>query len=148
MLAAVVCATLCGGGPDGWADMGRTGAAGIANFLSPYTDGDYRERALAHAKVIGKHPQSFPDTHGSPLMGMGYTAALAANIDADSFRKLLDANRWWFTMAHCWIPMAAKMTAGRAGRFRVGASNFAVRPASAGATRNGPVIMISNRNSL
>ena len=26
-----------GGGPDGWADMGRTGAAGIANFLSPYS---------------------------------------------------------------------------------------------------------------
>jgi hypothetical protein len=50
--------------------------------------------------VIGQHPQSFPDTHGSPLMGMGYTA-LAANVDPDSFRKLMDANRWWFTMAHC-----------------------------------------------
>ena len=89
-----------GGGPDDWADMGRTGAAGIANFLSPYDDAVYRERALSHAKVIGKHPQSFPDTHGSPPMGMAYTA-LAANVDADSFRKLMDANRWWFTMAHC-----------------------------------------------
>lgn len=89
-----------GGPQDGWADMGRTGATGIANFLSPYAEPGYRERALSHAKVIGKHPQSFPDTHGSPLMGMGYTA-LAANIDADSFRKLMDANRWWFTMAHC-----------------------------------------------
>lgn len=89
-----------GGGPDGWADMGRTGASGIANFLSPYADPAYRERALSHAKVIGKHPQSFPDTHGSPPMGMAYTA-LAANTDPDSFRKLMDANRWWFTMAHC-----------------------------------------------
>lgn len=89
-----------GGGPDNWADMGRTGAAGIANFLSPYSDAVYRERALSHAKVIGKHPQSFPDTHGSPAMGMAYTA-LAANIDPDSFRKLMDANRWWFTMAQC-----------------------------------------------
>ena len=89
-----------GGAPDGWADMGRTGATGIANFLSPYTEPGYRERALAHAKVIGQHPQSFPDTHGSPAMGMAYTA-LAANIDPDSFRKLMDANRWWFTMAHC-----------------------------------------------
>jgi len=89
-----------GGGPDGWADMGRTGATGIANFLSPYPEPVYRERALSHAKVIGKHPQSFPDTHGSPPMGMAYTA-LAANVDADSFRKLMDANRWWFTMAHC-----------------------------------------------
>ena len=89
-----------GGGPDGWADMGRTGAAGIANFLSPYDDPVYRERALSHARVIGKHPQSFPDTHGSPAMGMAYTA-LAANLDPDSFRKLMDANRWWFTMAQC-----------------------------------------------
>ncbi len=89
-----------GGPQDGWADMGRTGAAGVANFLSPYAAPAYRERALSHAKVIGRHPQSFPDTHGSPLMGMGYTA-LAANVDPDSFRKLMDANRWWFTMAHC-----------------------------------------------
>jgi alpha-galactosidase len=89
-----------GGGPKNWADMGRTGAAGIANFLSPYDDTVYRERALSHARVIGKHPQGFPDTHGSPPMGMAY-AALAASLDADSFRKLMDANRWWFTMAHC-----------------------------------------------
>jgi hypothetical protein len=89
-----------GGGPDSWADMGRTGASGIANFLSPYPEEVYRERALAHAGVIGKHPQSFPDTHGSPAMGMAYTA-LAAHLDRDSFRKLMDANRWWFTMAHC-----------------------------------------------
>lgn len=89
-----------GGGPDGWADMGRTGAAGIANDLSPYSEPVYRERAQAHAKVIGLHPQSFPDTHGSPTMGMAYTA-LAANLDADSFRKLMDANRWWFTLAQC-----------------------------------------------
>jgi hypothetical protein len=89
-----------GGGPNNWADMGRTGAAGIANFLSPYDGNPYRERALSHARVIGAHPQSFPDTHGSPTMGMAYTA-LAASVDADSFRKLMDANRWWFTMAHC-----------------------------------------------
>jgi hypothetical protein len=89
-----------GGGPEGWADMGRTGATGIANFLSPYDGAVYRERALAHARVIGQHPQSFPDTHGSPAMGMAYTA-LGANVESDSFRKLMDANRWWFTMAQC-----------------------------------------------
>jgi hypothetical protein len=43
-----------GGGPDDWADMGRTGAAGIANFLSPYSDGDYRKQALLHSNVIGE----------------------------------------------------------------------------------------------
>jgi hypothetical protein len=89
-----------GGEPNDWADMGRTGAAGIANFLSPYSDGDYRRQALLHSKVIGEHPQSFPDTHGSPVMGMAY-AALAANIEPANFRRLMDANRWWFTMAQC-----------------------------------------------
>ena len=33
-------------------------------------------------------------------MGMAYTA-LAANIEPANFRKLMDANRWWFTMAQC-----------------------------------------------
>ncbi len=33
-------------------------------------------------------------------MGMGY-AAMAANVDAASFRRLMDANRWWFTLAQC-----------------------------------------------
>jgi len=89
-----------GGGPNDWADMGRTGAAGIANFLSPYADGPYRKQALLYSRVIGEHPQSFPDTHGSPVMGMAY-AALAANIEPANFRNLMDANRWWFTMAQC-----------------------------------------------
>lgn len=89
-----------GGGPNDWADPGRTGAAGIANAMSPYSDDVYRQRALLHAKVIGDHPQSFPDTHGSPIMGMGY-AALAAHVNPADFRRLMDANRWWFTMAQC-----------------------------------------------
>lgn len=33
-------------------------------------------------------------------MGMGYQA-LGANIKPANFRKLMDANRWWFTMAQC-----------------------------------------------
>jgi hypothetical protein len=33
-------------------------------------------------------------------MGMAYEA-LAAHIEARNFRKLMDANRWWFTMAQC-----------------------------------------------
>lgn len=83
-----------------WADMGRTGAAGIANQLSPWRGGDYKKRARAHAAVIGEHPQSFPDTHGSPILGMGF-AAMAAGTSAASFRSLMDANRWWFTLAQC-----------------------------------------------
>jgi hypothetical protein len=89
-----------GGGPDAWADMGRTGAAGIAFAMSPYDDKKYAERALLHSRVIATHPESFPDTHGSPAMGMGY-AALAANLNAKHFRRLMDKNRWWFTMAQC-----------------------------------------------
>ncbi|MFO1486277.1 MAG: DUF6288 domain-containing protein [Verrucomicrobiaceae bacterium] len=89
-----------GGGPDDWADMGRTGAAAIANFLCPFPEQAHRKQAHLHAKVIGQHPQSFPDTHGSPVMGMAYSA-MAANIEPASFRQLMDANRWWFTMAQC-----------------------------------------------
>ncbi|MCA8961552.1 MAG: hypothetical protein KDC38_13600 [Planctomycetes bacterium] len=87
-------------GPQAWADMGRTGAAGIANALSPYAEKKYGDAALKHARVIGEHPASFPDTHGSPIMGMAF-AAVAAHLDPPSFRKLMDANRWWFTLAQC-----------------------------------------------
>lgn len=89
-----------GGGADDWADMGRTGAAGIAFHLSPYSGGSYSSQALKYSNIIGKHPQSFPDTHGSPPMGMAYEA-LGANIKPANFRKLMDDNRWWFTMAQC-----------------------------------------------
>jgi Family of unknown function (DUF6288) len=88
------------GGPTDWRGSGPTGATAIANFLSPYKDGNYRECSIIHTKMIGEHPQSFPDTHASPTMGMAYTA-LGAAIDPPSFRKLMDANRWWFTMAQC-----------------------------------------------
>lgn len=87
-------------GDENWADMGRTGAAGIANWICPLSDEPYRERALAHAAIIGAHPLSFPDTHGSPTMGMAFTA-LAAHCDPQSFRRLMDANRWWFTLSEC-----------------------------------------------
>ena len=87
-------------GQDDWADMGRTGAAGIANFLAPYDDEAFAKRALAHARVIGSHPESFPDTHGSPILGMGF-AALAANTDPASFERLMSKNRWWFTLSEC-----------------------------------------------
>ncbi|MFN0008090.1 MAG: DUF6288 domain-containing protein [Planctomycetota bacterium] len=83
-----------------WADMGRTGAAGIANALAPWPGDEYRSRARRHALVISSHPESFPDTHGSPILGMGY-AALAANVEPQGFRRLMDQNRWWFTLAQC-----------------------------------------------
>ncbi len=87
-------------GDQDWADMGRTGAAGIALHLHPWPDASIKSRARKHSLVIGEHPLSFPDTHASPIMGMGY-AALAANIDPANFRRVMDANRWWFTLAQC-----------------------------------------------
>lgn len=83
-----------------WADMGRTGASALAHFLSPYRDTKHRETALLQARAIGEHPETLPDTHGSPVMGMGYTA-LGAFLDRASFRKMMDSNRWWFTLAQC-----------------------------------------------
>lgn len=87
-------------GHDDWADMGRTGATAIANMLAPYPEPGYRQRAMAHARVMGLHPESFPDTHGSPMMGMVYQS-LGSNVDPQCFRRVMDANRWWFTMAQC-----------------------------------------------
>jgi len=83
-----------------YADMGRTGAAALAHYLSPAGGDPYRQYALRAATCIGDHPKTFPDTHGSPLLGMAWTA-LGAGVDAASFRKLLDANRWCFSLAHC-----------------------------------------------
>ena len=88
------------GGGDDWCDLGRAGAAGMAFALCPYDNAPHRQQALLYSNIIGKHPQSFPDTHASPIMGMGYEA-MGANIDPKNFRKLMDDNRWWFTMAQC-----------------------------------------------
>lgn len=86
-------------GQDDWADMGRTGATAVAFRLSPYGK-EFVDRGLQHAALIGNHPESFPDTHGSPIMGMAFGAAGAAG-DAKALRKLMDANKWWFTLAQC-----------------------------------------------
>jgi hypothetical protein len=99
-----------------WADQGRTGASAVAFWLVPpfqhrfpstvvhWTHPEYgdahRLQALHHIEQIGMHPQSFPDTHGSPILGMGFAAA-ATNFDPTSFRFLMDANRYWFALAQC-----------------------------------------------
>jgi len=87
-------------GDTSWADPGRTGAAGIANWLCPHDVAAHQQQALRHARCIGAHPEPFPDTHGSPTMGMVF-AALAANCDPDSFARLMAENRWWFTLSRC-----------------------------------------------
>ncbi|MEM7384573.1 MAG: DUF6288 domain-containing protein, partial [Verrucomicrobiota bacterium] len=83
-----------------WADPGRTGAAAIANWVSPYRESAALSRASAYADFIGQHPESFPDTHGSPTMGMAYTA-LGVYPLTHNFRLLMDANRWWFSLGQC-----------------------------------------------
>ena len=83
----------------GYADMGRTGAAAIAHGLSRSTKG-YAEYASKAAECIGTHPDTFSDTHGSPILGMVWTA-LGAGVDETQFRALMDHNRWWFSLAQC-----------------------------------------------
>ena len=83
-----------------WADMGRTGAAALANFLYSGQNAARKKLAQLQAKCMGDHPQSFPDTHGSPLMGMGF-GALGSAVDPQCFRKVMNANRWWFTLSEC-----------------------------------------------
>jgi hypothetical protein len=91
------------GGP-GYADMGRTGASALAHSLAhsldPAQSDKLRAFGLLNAGCIGKHPDTFIDTHGSPLLGMVWTA-LGAATDPPSFRKLMDANRWAFSLSQC-----------------------------------------------
>jgi hypothetical protein len=89
-----------GAGNSRYADMGRTGAAALAHYLSPSGGKVYYDYARRAAKCIGDHPKTFPDTHGSPLLGMAWTA-LGAAVDPPSFRKLMDHNRWSLSLAHC-----------------------------------------------
>ena len=83
-----------------YADMGRTGAAALAHYLSLTGGTPYHEFALLNARCIGNNPKTFPDTHGSPVLGMAWTA-LGAAVDPPSFRKLMDHNRWSFSLAQC-----------------------------------------------
>jgi hypothetical protein len=83
-----------------YADMGRTGASALAHYLCPVGGTAYRRVALLNARCIGHNPKTFPDTHGSPLLGMAWTA-LGALPDPAMFRKLMDYNRWHFALSHC-----------------------------------------------
>lgn len=83
----------------GYADMGRTGAAALAHAIAAEQP-EYRDYALRTARCIGEHPDTFSDTHGSPILGMVWTAFGAA-ADPEALRALLDENRWWFSLAHC-----------------------------------------------
>lgn len=82
-----------------YADMGRTGIAALAHHVSPVGGKQYRDFALLTANCIGTYPKTFPDIHGSPLLGLTWTG-LGALADPAQFRKLMDYNRWHFSMAH------------------------------------------------
>ena len=83
-----------------YADMGRTGISAIAYQINPNENKAYKAAAKLNATCIGDHPKTLTDTHGSPLLGMAWTA-LGALADDSSFRKLMDHNRWHFALAHC-----------------------------------------------
>jgi hypothetical protein len=83
-----------------YADMGRTGASAIAHYVSPVGGAAYKDFAKLNAGCIGNHPTTFPDTHGSPLLGMAWTG-LGALPDPAMFRQLMDYNRWHFALAQC-----------------------------------------------
>ena len=89
-----------GAGKSGYADMGRTGAAALAFYLSPLGGTEYQRTSKLCAKCIAENPKTFPDTHGSPILGMVWTA-LGAAADGDCLRRLMDYNRWEFNLAHC-----------------------------------------------
>ena len=88
------------GGNDKYADLGRTGGAAVAHALNPFGDPAMAAYALKAAHCIAQNNNTFPDTHGSPILGMAWTA-LGAAIDPPSLRQLMDDHRWYFELAHC-----------------------------------------------
>jgi len=84
----------------GYADMGRTGAAALAHYLCPSASAAYRQYGKLCARCIAENPKTFPDTHGSPILGMVWTG-LGAATDPGGFRKFMNYNRWEFNLAHC-----------------------------------------------
>ncbi|MCU0608572.1 MAG: DUF6288 domain-containing protein [Chitinispirillaceae bacterium] len=92
---------ICCGGPNDYADMGRTGVSALAHYFAPFSDIKYKERAKLNARCIGydNRFKSFPDTHGSPHLGMIVTAMGVHISDDQGFRNLMDYHRWWFSLA-------------------------------------------------
>lgn len=88
------------GSRGGYADMGRTGMSAIAHAVSPVGGEDFVKYALRSARCIGTHPKTFADTHGSPILGMGWTA-VGASIDPEALRALMDYHVAYFNLAHC-----------------------------------------------
>ncbi|MGA1824592.1 MAG: DUF6288 domain-containing protein [bacterium] len=89
-----------GGGPTDYADMGRTGVSAVANYLVPSSDSTFQQMAKLNAQCIGYDGRykSFPDTHGSPHLGMVWIA-MGARLDNQGFRNLMDYHRWWYSLA-------------------------------------------------
>ncbi|MGF1581624.1 MAG: DUF6288 domain-containing protein [Gemmataceae bacterium] len=88
------------GGNNKYADMGRTGCSAVAHAVNPFNDKEYQQFAFRNARCIGKNFNTFFDTHGSAILGMGWTA-LGAAVDPPSFRNLMDNHVWFFNLAHC-----------------------------------------------
>jgi hypothetical protein len=83
-----------------WADMGRTGCTAIANNLASYKGNKYNKRRdLIVNDMLSVNVKSFPDTHGSPVLGMGWQA-MATGINAEGLKKLMTYHKWYFNLAH------------------------------------------------
>ncbi|MEN9975758.1 MAG: hypothetical protein RLZZ282_1764 [Verrucomicrobiota bacterium] len=87
-------------GGDGYADMGRTGASAVAHFVDAAASPKFTSFSKRNARCIGKNPDTFTDTHGCPLLGLVWTG-LGAATDPASLRKLMDHNRWSFSLSQC-----------------------------------------------
>ena len=87
--------------PQDWADMGRTGAAGIANRLSPYDDARYRRARPGPRARDRRAPRELPRHARLAADGDGLRGARRQRRPAFTSASLMDANRWWFVLAQC-----------------------------------------------
>ena len=87
-------------GNNKYADMGRSGSSGVAHAVSSLGGKGFQNYAFKAAKCIATNYKTFPDTHGSAILGMGWTA-LGATVDKASFRSPMNNYVWYFNLAHC-----------------------------------------------
>ena len=82
-------------GNNKYADMRRSGSSGVAHAVSSLGGKGFQNYAFKAAKCIATNYKTFPDTHGSAILGMGWTA-LGATVDKASFRSPMNNYIWYF----------------------------------------------------
>ncbi|MHC4248200.1 MAG: DUF6288 domain-containing protein [Planctomycetota bacterium] len=93
-----------GPGSGGGGHVGRTGTSLLFHYLDPQGEesAEYVKRAV---RFLGEDCRSLVDGHASGAMHMFWGSigsAIGTKIgDTESFRKMMDYNKYWFVLSRC-----------------------------------------------